>query len=501
MATPPGRYIVSRIRIFSQTWLNANVYIEAKSEPCSLTLGGYDANRFVPHNISFELNPVHQPDAFLNSISVASSSSTRKPSNWSDNPLQLLAPADGVYVTIDSSTPFLWLPKSTCEKFAQALSLTYNDSLALYTFDGNASQRDALRSLNLNFTFSLSDTSSPSQIVNITLPYAAFDLQLTYPYIINTTYASGNKYYFPLRQAANETQYVLGRSFLQEAYIITDYDRNNFSIYQALHPADPTGNTSIVDITKPGANSSPGPGGQSTLSQTAIIGIAVGAAALLVLILALLTFYVYRRRKHQRQRHEILVEKKPEYEPSSVLSPNTTKRFPSTVPGTPGTPSTPLPVFEVESLSKLPPTEISADATHERFELEGVMPEELDGRGLSYSAAARAKDGKGVVGGEEGEKFPRQILWERENNSGSKCRPSMRLVVRDRPDTASSSRAPALMEEQGISQPSSRPPSSHRPWVAEQGASRPSSRPPSSHQPWVGELEGSGEWQNEKSGR
>jgi len=402
------------------SWATADLYIEGKSVPCSLTLGGYDANRFVPHNISFGLNPIYQPEAWLNSVSVASSSSTGKPQNWSSNALQLLAPADGVYVTIDSSTPFLWLPKSACGNFAQALGLTYNDSLALYTFDGNASVHDDLQNWGLNFTFSLSDSSNPSQIVNITLPYAAFDLQLSYPYIPNTTYQSGNKYYFPLRQAANNTQYVLGRAFLQEAYIITDYERNNFSVYQALHPSDPLGNASIIDILKPGTSYvQPPPQTQSTpLSTPAIIGIAVGSAALIIL-LALAIFLLLR---HRRQ-HAILVEPKPDPEHSppptsagfSSLFPHPSSTTPkATSPSTALTsPSagivsalTSTSAYEVDSTPITPrnlPYTPTDSRSHERFELPAPYswPEELDGRSIhSFKRGERGEMG------EQGEKFP-----------------------------------------------------------------------------------------------
>jgi len=43
------------------------------------------------------------------------------------------------------------------------------------------------------------------------LPYAAFDLVADYPLVIDSSR------YFPLMRAANESQYTLGRTFLQEA--------------------------------------------------------------------------------------------------------------------------------------------------------------------------------------------------------------------------------------------------------------------------------------------
>jgi hypothetical protein len=281
--------------------------------------------------------------------------------------------------------------------------------------------------LNLNFTFSLSDVSTPSQIVNITLPYAAFDLQLSYPYIPNTTYATGNKYYFPLRQAANDTQYTLGRAFLQEAYIITDYERNSFSVYQALHPANP-GNTSIVDILKPGTSSpqptlSHQPAASRPLSTPIIIGIAIGSAALL-LLLALLIFFIHRHRRRPQQ-HAIISEPKPAPSPfsptSASLSPNTTRHSPSTALASPVAGSALSPdVFEADSRPRTPPVEISADAEREYFELAApnFWPEELDSRSISSRRGEQEKFAAPAQGGWAG---------DGENGSGAKCRASMKL--------------------------------------------------------------------------
>jgi hypothetical protein len=276
--------------------------------------------------------------------------------------LPLLAAGDGISVAIDSSTPFLWLPKSICERFAQALGLRYNDSLALYTFDGNVTTPGDLRAWDLNFTFSLSDKSRSSQEVNITLPYAAFDLQLTYPFIPNTTYDNGNKYYFPLRQAANETQYTLGRAFLQEAYIITDYERNNFSVYQAVHPENPLGNTSIVDITRPSTSQFSGVAGQTTssrLSTTNIVLISIGTVLFLVLLT--LVFIVFRRRRGKRIIRE---------EVSQPANPPTASKESEKPQG----------IWRVERANSTSATEVSAGADAQLFELAvPYFPVELDG--------------------------------------------------------------------------------------------------------------------------
>lgn len=63
------------------------------------------------------------------------------------------------------------------------------------------------------FTFTIGDTMQGPPSLDIVFPYASFDLFVDYPIVQNRTR------YFPLR-AANDTQYTLGRVFLQEALVI-----------------------------------------------------------------------------------------------------------------------------------------------------------------------------------------------------------------------------------------------------------------------------------------
>jgi hypothetical protein len=231
------------------------------------------------------------------------------------------ASAAGLY-TIDSTTPFLWLPKAVCQKFADAFGLTYNDTLNLYTFDAQPSQHDILQSWDMEFTFSLKDTLASSEVVNITLPYAAFDLELTYPYIANTTYLStqASKYYFPLRQTDNDTQYTLGRAFLQESYIISNYDTNTFSLHQAIHTTDPVNNVSIVDITSISAIAN-GTARKEGFSSGAIAGVSVGAVAFVSILGLGLFMYTWRRRS--RKANAASEEKLGGYTSSEPSSPRT----------------------------------------------------------------------------------------------------------------------------------------------------------------------------------
>lgn len=319
--------------------------------------------RFVSHDVTFQLSPSQQPLMSVDAISVFSTTGSN---NWT-TPVQLVSPADRVDAIIDSSTSFLWLPPSVCDTFASTLGLTYNSSLNLYTYDANSSQRNVLRDSQLTFTITLSDHATSVERVNIVLPYDAFDLELTYPAIPNTTYGTeaSSKFYFPLRQAESEAQYRLGRAFLQEAYLITDYERNTFSVHQAIHPINAISNTSIVAITRDSSNTFSGPPAiPKKLSTGAIVGVVIGAATVLVIVI-LGVFLICRRRKKRT--------------PSSVSEKSTSSARDLSFFGRfrrHGNRSTP-PQDTTGSTNYV--AEVGADASHERFELPAPLgPAELE---------------------------------------------------------------------------------------------------------------------------
>ena len=283
----------------------AGAYYRLKNVPASLTVGGYDQNRFIPHNISFELNPDQNPVVALNSITVTSNPlpASNQSTGWSTNPLPIFASFGttdvGLY-TIDSSTPYLWLPETVCEQFERALGLTYDDELQLYTFGINGSQHDALVNWNMTFKFIIADLPGSTKAVSISLPYAAFDLQLSYPFPgLNATASSPATNYFPLRKASNSTQYTIGRVFLQESYLMVDYERNNFSLNQATFDSNALYNVNLIDISRPRNSTFTGPILEgSKLGRGALVGIAVGAVTLSVAALALCIYCLRQRMFH-----------------------------------------------------------------------------------------------------------------------------------------------------------------------------------------------------------
>ena len=182
----------------------------------SLTFGGFDASRLIPSNFTI---PFYTDDSRSLTVGIQSISA----SNTLQGNVGLLSP--GAFFLIDSSVPDLWLPAITCLGFERAFGLEFDPTTSLYIV--NDTVHDNLLKSNPSVTLSVGIQTLGGPTVDISLPYAAFDLQASSPYYSNATN------YFPLRRAANESQYTLGRTFLQEAYIIVDYERSNFSVNEA----------------------------------------------------------------------------------------------------------------------------------------------------------------------------------------------------------------------------------------------------------------------------
>lgn len=171
----------------------------------SLTLGGYDASRFVATR--FFANPVTFP---FNQVDARALTVTMQEITFEagGRGTLLLDSNVSLVAVIDSMTPYIYLPRDVCQNFERAFGLTWNDSVQAYLV--NETLHSKLQAQNANVTFSLG-APMHSEPVNISLPYAAFDLVASYPLLTNRSR------YFPLMRADNESQYTLGRTFLQEA--------------------------------------------------------------------------------------------------------------------------------------------------------------------------------------------------------------------------------------------------------------------------------------------
>lgn len=262
----------------------AGAKYKLKSVFGSLILGGYDSTRFIPNANPISFSFSTDPSRLL-TVGVESIMAT----DTLKGTYSLSSSAH--FSLIDSTVAQLWLPRSVCDEFEEAFGLTYDNQTDLYYVNDTIHNqlKDKNPSVTIKLVNSLENTSV--NYTNIVLPYAAFDLQASYPY-----YQEPSNY-FPIRRAADESQYVLGRTFLQEAYLIVDYERANFTVAQAAFP-NPLPASNIVKIEPP-SDETEAPSSKSTLSIGAIAGIAAGGAVLLLLITAGLFFFCRRRRHHR----------------------------------------------------------------------------------------------------------------------------------------------------------------------------------------------------------
>ncbi|KAE9961413.1 hypothetical protein BLS_002152 [Venturia inaequalis] len=248
----------------------------------NLILGGYDSSRFkvdaTTRSFSFgasDANPLK-----VGVQSIVADNTLVGTTSFSVNA--------GHLTVIDSTVPHIWLPRAVCDKMEAAFGLTYDNKSDLYTV--NDTMHAQLQAMNPSITFKLGDTAyDTGNGTNIRLPYGAFDLKVGWP-----TY-SEDVNYFPIRRANNETQYALGRTMLQEAYVVVDYERKNFSLHQTTF-SSPLPVSRIVTIHPKNTPSNPN-GGMST---GAIAGITVAGVVIAILTLAALIWFLRKRKEKNR---------------------------------------------------------------------------------------------------------------------------------------------------------------------------------------------------------
>jgi len=200
--TAGARY---RKSIYAWVWTSSLTYLSIiglkAGQVAQLIFGGYDTSRFVPNQASFSLAPDVNRDLVVGIQSIIYSGSIQKP--------LLTTPT---YAFIESTDPNIWLPEEACHQFEQAFGLSVDNATGLYLM--SESKYFELRAADPQVTFTLANSLSGGQSVNIVLPFKAFALKAAYPFVksSNTT-----TYYFPLRKSKDNSQNTLGRAFLQEA--------------------------------------------------------------------------------------------------------------------------------------------------------------------------------------------------------------------------------------------------------------------------------------------
>ncbi|KAF2110264.1 aspartic peptidase domain-containing protein [Lophiotrema nucula] len=244
----------------------------------SLTLGGYDRSR-ISNGTNDTLQIPGGDDLVVGLQSITTDLGNGTTSTLLDS---------GVLSVIDSGVAELWLPREACDRFASAFNLTYFEPADRYALTDEAHIQ--LQSLAPTISITIGTSVKDGDSITIDLPYAAFDVQASYPIFATPTN------YFPIRRAANDSQYSVGRVFLQETYLTVDWERHTLHISRA-HFSSPMPDADIVaippdDVPIP----TPAPKPSKKLSAGAIAGIAIGGLLLTLLICAVVWLFKFRKR-------------------------------------------------------------------------------------------------------------------------------------------------------------------------------------------------------------
>ena len=258
-------------------------------------LGGYDEMRINPDNrVSIKM-----PNEKNTTLIVGVQDISYKPDVNVDADVASLTENNvkGFSATIDSTWPYLWLPGQVCDEFAKRFHLKYDNKTNFYSTDISGAQNNEQQNSTVSFKIGADPFGGGNEFTNIILPYSAFDLRYRDPS------DSGNETRrFAIRKSP-DGRFVLGRTLLQEAYIIVDYERSNFTVAAASFPDSPS-TTKLVPIydksyVPPTPTPLPTSGGGGGLSGGAIAGIVVG-----ILVVALgAAFAIFMWWKKRRERN------------------------------------------------------------------------------------------------------------------------------------------------------------------------------------------------------
>ncbi|KAJ4339567.1 hypothetical protein N0V95_007757, partial [Ascochyta clinopodiicola] len=252
--TMPFQKVYNQTRTFQRIIASRNLTLQAPwgngeritSSFPTLLIGGYDANLFF--NEPALVNSSQPNGLVLRKLDLSVKSGDiafQHPEDFTDglwlrDPIvSNLAPTDNPWaVYLEPSLPYIYLPRDTCHRLAKYLPVTFDSNLQLYLWDTKNSSDNYTQILTSpHFVdFDLLSTSPDAVDTTISVPLALLNLTLTTP-ILNGSDGETSKQYFPCRPLDTPSNTaVLGRAFLQAAYLAVNWENGMMAVGQAPGP-------------------------------------------------------------------------------------------------------------------------------------------------------------------------------------------------------------------------------------------------------------------------
>ncbi|KAL5418890.1 hypothetical protein PMIN06_005765 [Paraphaeosphaeria minitans] len=364
----------------------------------SFVLGGYDESRInMDNRVSIPM-----PSDKNTSLVVGVQGISYKPDVNVEQNVEGITDTNvkGFLATIDSTFPYLWLPKNICDVFAKKFRLRYDNATNFYYVENaSGAQNNDQQNAEVVFKIGSDPSGSDANYASISLPYSAFDLEQFDPENPGNTTK-----YFPIRRSTNGMS-VLGRTFLQEAYLITDYERQNFTVAQ-VPSLDSQPKATIVpiydrDYVPPSPTPIPTGGDSEGLSGGAIAGIVIGILA--VALGVAFGIFIWWKKRRARNNTPPTYKEATEIDTSAAGNEVKHRRVSELDTDGPGAPKSPLGGFygegtERKDLTPFPPISEMDSPPAELYSPPAVAATpHSEGGGLDYFTAGAKLGRRGAT--------------------------------------------------------------------------------------------------------
>ncbi len=300
----------------------------AYNYPGSLVYGGYDKGRMLGPATTWNTLP-GSSDPALNLLDIGIGVETgASPFSFTSKDQLLLTNTSthqSMQVNPDSTVPYMYLPRETCDEIVSDLPVTFDSTSGYYLWNISSPNYTTVVTSPAYLSFSFPPAPGTSNNVVVKMPFSLLNLTLMPPLV------SEPKQYFPcMPYNPDNGVMTLGRAFLQAAIWGKNFNRGTFWLGQASGPGPilagmGTDYTDIADnqttfagydlsqysytwsnhwkpLTASSTSGDTGSGGMgsssgSGLSTGAKAGIGVGVAVGALALIALIVFLVLRRRK------------------------------------------------------------------------------------------------------------------------------------------------------------------------------------------------------------